>query len=104
MGTEVGIHLPEPHPEQLGANLLRRTAPQGTDHHHLPEPQPEQLGAIQSKAKRKVVRAGRRSGKTVGIAIYAVEQFLAGWRILYAAPTSEQISRFWARLTISIKH
>jgi len=76
MGTEVGIHLPEPHPEQLGANLLRRTAPQGTDHHHLPEPQPEQLGAIQSKAKRKVVRAGRRSGKTVGIAIYS-EQTLS---------------------------
>jgi|GEM_PF-4533971 hypothetical protein len=44
---------------------------------HLPEPHPEQLGAIQSTAKRKVVRA-LRSGK--------------------AAPTSEQISRFWARL------
>ena len=45
MGIEVGIHLPEPQPEQLGANLLRRTAPQGTDHDHLPEPHPEQLGA-----------------------------------------------------------
>ena len=62
----------------------------------LPEPHPEQLGAIQSSAKRKVVRAGRRSGKTVGVAIYAVEQFAAGRRVLYAAPTSEQISRFWA--------
>ena len=63
---------------------------------HLPEPHPKQLGAIQSTAKRKVVRAGRRSGKTVGIAIYAVEQFGAGRRVLYAAPTSEQISRFWS--------
>ena len=70
----ITITLPEPRPEQLGAKLLSRTAPQGTDHHHLAEPYPEQLGAIQSTAKRKVVRAGRRSGK--------------------AAPTSEQISRF----------
>jgi hypothetical protein len=44
---------------------------------HLPEPHPKQLGAIQSSADRKVVRAGRRSGKTVGIGIYGVEQFLA---------------------------
>lgn len=70
MGTEVEIHLPEPHAKQLEF--------------------------IESKAKRKVVRAGRRSGKTVGIAIYAVEQFAAGRRVLYAAPTSEQISRFWS--------
>jgi CRISPR/Cas system-associated endonuclease/helicase Cas3 len=70
MGTEVEIHLPEPHAKQLEF--------------------------IESKAKRKVVRAGRRSGKTVGIAIYAVEQFAAGRRVLYAAPTSEQIIRFWS--------
>jgi hypothetical protein len=44
------------------------------------------------------VRAGKRSGKTVGIVIYAVEQFAAGRRVLYAAPTSEQISRFWAKV------
>ena len=62
----------------------------------LPIPHQKQLEFMRSSAKRKVVRAGRRSGKTVGIAIYAVEHFAAGRRVLYAAPTSEQISRFWA--------
>lgn len=65
----------------------------------LPEPHVKQLGFIQSPAKRKVVRAGRRGGKTVASGIYAVERFLAGRRILYAAPTSEQIQRFWATVT-----
>jgi len=62
----------------------------------LPKPHLKQLEFIKSPAKRKVVRAGRRGGKTVGTGIYAVERFLAGRRVLYAAPTSEQIQRFWA--------
>jgi hypothetical protein len=70
MGTEVEIHLPEPHVKQLEF--------------------------IESKAKRKVVKAGRRGGKTVGVGIFGVDQFIQGRRVLYAAPTSEQISRFWA--------
>lgn len=61
----------------------------------LPEPHAKQREFIDDTAKRKVIRAGRRSGKTVGIAIYAVEQFLNGKRVLYATPTSEQIDRFW---------
>lgn len=65
----------------------------------LPKPHPKQLCFIRSKAKRKVVRAGRRGGKTVGVGIYSVEKFLAGHRVLYAAPTSEQIQRFWATVT-----
>jgi hypothetical protein len=65
----------------------------------IPMPHPRQLDFMRSPAKRKVIRAGRRSGKTVGIGIYAVEQFLAGHRILYGAPTSEQIGRFWATVT-----
>jgi len=65
----------------------------------LPRPHPKQLAFIVSPAKRKVVRAGRRGGKTVGVGIYAVERFLAGHRVLYAAPTSEQISRFWATVS-----
>jgi hypothetical protein len=48
-----------------------------------------------SPAKRKIIRAGRRGGKTVGIAILALEQFLAGRRVLYAAPTIEQVDTFW---------
>ena len=65
----------------------------------LPRPHAKQLEFIQSQAKRKVVRAGRRGGKTVGVAIYAVDRFLSGKRVLYAAPTSEQIQRFWATVT-----
>lgn len=56
---------------------------------------PKQGAFIDSTAKRKVIRAGRRGGKTVGIAIYAVKRFLAGKRILYATPTQDQIARFW---------
>jgi terminase large subunit-like protein len=62
---------------------------------HLRRPHPRQLAFIDSPAKRKVVRAGRRGGKTVGVAIYAVEQFLRGRRVLYATPTQDQIDRFW---------
>ena len=66
---------------------------------HLPQPHAKQIEFIRSMAKRKVVRAGRRGGKTVGVGIYATESFLSGHRVLYAAPTSEQISRFWATVT-----
>jgi hypothetical protein len=61
----------------------------------LPMPTPKQQGFISSPAKRKMIRAGRRGGKTVGVGILGVEEFLKGKRVLYAAPTAEQISRFW---------
>lgn len=61
----------------------------------LPEPHGKQLEFLDSPAKRKVIRAGRRGGKTYGAAIYAVEQFLDGKRVLYATPTQEQVDRFW---------
>ena len=50
---------------------------------------------INSPAKRKVIRAGRRGGKTTGIAIAAVLKFLEGRRVLYAAPTEDQVATFW---------
>jgi hypothetical protein len=58
-------------------------------------PHAKQLPFLDSTAKRKVIRAGRRGGKTVGIAILAVRAFQAGRRILYATPTQDQIERFW---------
>jgi len=61
----------------------------------LPLPHPKQAQFVDSTAKRIVVRAGRRGGKTVGVAVRAVKRFLAGRRQLYAAPTAEQIGRFW---------
>jgi len=66
---------------------------------YLPELHPNQVSIIESPAKRKIVRAGRRGGKTVGAADEAVESFLAGRRVLYGAPTSDQLSRFWATVT-----
>lgn len=65
----------------------------------LPTPHPKQAQFIDSTAKRIVVRAGRRGGKTVGVGIRAVKRFLAGRRILYGSPTAEQIQRFWATVT-----
>ncbi len=50
---------------------------------------------VESTAKRKVIRAGRRGGKTVGIARAAIEAFEAGKRVLYAAPTEDQVATFW---------
>lgn len=69
---------------------------------HIRTPHKKQIEFIESKAKRKVIRAGRRSGKTVGIAIYALEKFLEGKRVLYAAPTQEQIDRFWHEVTLAL--
>jgi hypothetical protein len=59
---------------------------------------PKQSAVTESKAKRKIVRAGRRSGKTTGAADEAVDDFLDGRRVLYATPTDEQLGRFWAEV------
>lgn len=62
----------------------------------LPLPHAKQLAFIDSPAKRKVIVAGRRGGKTTGTTILAVEAALAGRRVLQAAPTSDQTEAFWA--------
>jgi len=56
---------------------------------------PKQMAFIESDAKRIIVRAGRRSGKTYGLAIRSVQRFLKGRRQLYAAPTAEQLDTWW---------
>lgn len=61
----------------------------------LRKPHEKQKAFISSPAKRKIIRAGRRGGKTVGISIYAVQKFLDGHRVLYAAPTEDQLGAFW---------
>jgi hypothetical protein len=70
---------------------------------HQRDPHPGQLAFIKSPAKRKIVRAGRRGGKTTGIAYYAVDNFLEGLRVLYAAPTQDQIERFWYEVKLSLE-
>jgi hypothetical protein len=59
-------------------------------------PHPAQDAFLRSPAKRKVCCAGRRGGKTTGMAILAVEQMLEGRRVLEAAPTADQTNAFWA--------
>jgi len=61
----------------------------------LRTPHAHQRAFLDSTAKRRIIRAGRRGGKTVGIAILAVEAFLKGKRILYGTPTQEQVGTFW---------
>jgi len=70
---------------------------------HLPTPHDKQTAFITHPAPRKIIRAGRRGGKTVGASIYAVEKFLQGRRILYAAPTQEQVDRFWVSVNRALQ-
>ncbi len=58
-------------------------------------PHLNQQGIRESQAKRKVVRAGRRGGKTVIAATICVDKFLKDLRPLYAAPTSDQLETWW---------
>ncbi len=69
---------------------------------HLRPPHPRQAEFVDCTAKRIIIRAGRRSGKTVGIAIKALVAFLKGKRVLYAAPTSEQTDRFWYEIVTAL--
>jgi hypothetical protein len=70
---------------------------------HLPVPHDKQLPFLKEVRKRKIIKGGRRGGKTVGVATLGVEEFLAKKRVLYGAPTSEQISRFWVTVTRSLR-
>ena len=60
---------------------------------NLRKPHAIQAEFIECDAKRIVIRAGRRGGKTVGASQRAVKRFLDGKRVLYAAPTEDQIRR-----------
>lgn len=63
---------------------------------------PKQDLLVNAPAKRKVVRAGRRGGKTTGAAILALRKFLQGRRVLYATPTSDQLNRFWFEVKLAL--
>ena len=66
---------------------------------HLRELHERQRDFVWHLAKRKVIRAGRRSGKTVGVATLAAMAFLNDRRVLYATPTQDQIEQFWYEVT-----
>jgi hypothetical protein len=69
---------------------------------YLKKPHDAQLEVLRSPAKRKIVRAGRRAGKTTGIAILAIEKFLQGRRVLYAVPTADQCEAFWREVKLAL--
>ena len=70
---------------------------------HLRKLHSQQVAFCRSSAKRRIVKAGRRSGKTVGVATLAVERFLAGKRVLYAVPTAEQLGVFWYEVCTALR-
>lgn len=86
-------------------NRLRQRVGQATwqADAHPRTPHPRQAEFIDSPAKRKIIRAGRRGGKTTGIGILAVRRFIAGQRVLYAAPTEEQVDRFWFEVKLALE-
>lgn len=50
-----------------------------------------------------MARAGRRSGKTTGVSILAVEKLVTEKRrVLYAVPTGDQIARFWHEIVLAM--
>lgn len=70
---------------------------------HLRTLHPMQQRIRDSKAKRKIVRAGRRGGKTVYAADETVERFLDGRRVLYAVPTTDQLTKWWFEVTHALR-
>jgi len=70
----------------------------------LRRPHAKQQAFIDSPAKRKIIRAGRRSGKTTGIGILAVKTFLDERRVLYVTPTSKQLRKFWFEVKHALAH
>jgi hypothetical protein len=63
------------------------------------EPTPAQWPIKSSTAKRKIVKAGRRFGKTTLAAQISVEdKFMKGKRVTYGAPTIEQVDTYWAEV------
>lgn len=65
----------------------------------LPTPHAKQRAFIDCPAKRIIVRAGRRGGKTVGVSVRNVQRFLMGRRVLYTVPTADQLGRWWTSVT-----
>lgn len=66
---------------------------------HMPQPHARQKECLDAQAKRTIIKAGRRGGKTVIAGIKSVEKFLDKRRVLYTAPTADQLGRWWSVVT-----
>lgn len=69
---------------------------------HLKRPYPQQAAFVRSPKPRRILRAGRRSGKTTGLVIAAVEAFLRGERVLYGVPTADQLAKWWHEVSLAL--
>lgn len=69
--------------------------PEYVVHLRSSEGHPKQDLLINHPAKRKIVKAGRRGGKTTGIATLTCKKFLEDKRIIYGVPTVDQLERYW---------
>lgn len=65
----------------------------------LPTPYPLQQEIMDNPAKRKVICAGRRAGKTVMAAIIAIRTLCIGQRILLSSTSQDQADAFWEYIT-----
>lgn len=63
----------------------------------------EQQEIKDSRAKRKIIRAGRRFGKTVYASDVTVEAFLDSMHPVYATPTKDQLDAWWFEVTYALK-
>jgi hypothetical protein len=70
---------------------------------NLHELHPTQQLIRDSRAKRKIIKAGRRGGKTVLAADLTVEAFLEDKRVLYAVPTGDQLTKWWYEITKALE-
>lgn len=64
----------------------------------LPELYPLQREIVSSPAKRKVINAGRRAGKTQMFAVHAIESMLRAQKVLLASTSQDQADIFWSRI------
>ena len=58
-----------------------------------------QRDLVYTQTRYTICRAGRRSGKTVGLSILAVLAMCQGQRVLYVAPDISQTDYFWREVT-----
>ena len=58
---------------------------------------------VNSGYKRIIIKAGRRGGKTVGIAKRHIIKFLNGSRVLYGAPTITQVETYWREVKRALR-
>jgi hypothetical protein len=82
---------------QLDALLISSNEPLGDL--SLPDPYDLQLEIMRHPAKRKVICAGRRVGKTIMCGLLAAEYMMNSKRVLLSSTSQDQSDAFWEYIT-----